>query len=97
MCEPVIAARLDANDDRAHWHRARGSLAIAMIPNLFFGRAMQLRRCAVQREITAPALLRQFNLFEVQSQASDRQEYLLRPDLGRKLSEAAQDPYKSGV
>lgn len=31
----------------------------------------------------------QFNLFTVQSMAKDRDEYLLRPDLGRKLSDEA--------
>jgi ethanolamine ammonia-lyase small subunit len=30
-------------------------------------------------------------LFAVQSQAGDKQEYLLRPDLGRRLSDAARD------
>lgn len=33
------------------------------------------------------ALLDQFNLFTVTTQVSDRAEYLLRPDMGRKLSE----------
>lgn len=32
-------------------------------------------------------VLAKFNLFSVESQAKDRGEYLLRPDLGRKLSE----------
>lgn len=32
-------------------------------------------------------VLAKFNLFSTESQATDRQEYLLRPDLGRKLSE----------
>lgn len=32
-------------------------------------------------------VLAKFNLFTVESQAKDRGEYLLRPDLGRKLSE----------
>jgi ethanolamine ammonia-lyase small subunit len=35
----------------------------------------------------ASEVLEKFNLFAVESQAKDRGEYLLRPDLGRKLSE----------
>lgn len=35
------------------------------------------------------SVLDQFGLFTVQTQVADRGEYLLRPDLGRKLSEAA--------
>ncbi len=34
-------------------------------------------------------VLAQFNLFTVQTQVEDRAEYLLRPDLGRRLSEEA--------
>jgi len=34
-----------------------------------------------------PRLLEEFGLFTVQSQASDRDEFLIRPDLGRLLSE----------
>ena len=34
-----------------------------------------------------PAMLEQLGLFTVHSQARDRQEYLKRPDLGRKLTE----------
>jgi ethanolamine ammonia-lyase small subunit len=36
-----------------------------------------------------PQLLEQMGLFVVESQVHDRQEYLKRPDLGRKLSEEA--------
>lgn len=36
-----------------------------------------------------PDVLKQFDLFTVQTQVRDRQEYLLRPDLGRRLSEEA--------
>jgi ethanolamine ammonia-lyase small subunit len=43
---------------------------------------------ALMHEID-PALLEAQGLFSVVSQAADRQEYLKRPDLGRKLSEAA--------
>lgn len=37
--------------------------------------------------VVAEEVLAKFNLFSVDSQAKDRGEYLLRPDLGRKLSE----------
>lgn len=36
-----------------------------------------------------PAVLQQFNLFTVTSRAQNRQEYLLRPDLGRLLADDA--------
>ena len=36
-----------------------------------------------------PDVLKPFDLFTVQTQVRDRQEYLLRPDLGRRLSEEA--------
>jgi ethanolamine ammonia-lyase small subunit len=36
-----------------------------------------------------PNLLEELGLFSVESQAADRQTYLKRPDLGRKLTEAA--------
>lgn len=34
-------------------------------------------------------LVRQFQIFEVNTQAKSKQEYLLRPDLGRRLDDAA--------
>lgn len=37
----------------------------------------------------SPELLDQFGLFTVETKVSDRNEYLLRPDLGRQLSDAA--------
>lgn len=43
---------------------------------------------ALFREID-PAFLERFNLFQVQTRVRDRQEYLLRPDLGRVLSDEA--------
>ncbi len=43
---------------------------------------------ALFREID-PVVLQQFNLFTVASRAQNRQEYLLRPDLGRLLSDDA--------
>jgi ethanolamine ammonia-lyase small subunit len=58
------------------------------IPQLIFWADHAVTQDALFKEID-PELLRQFNLFEVQTQATDRQEYLLRPDLGRKLSEPA--------
>lgn len=58
------------------------------IPQFIFWADHSVTQDALFKEIN-PALLRQFNLFEVQSQASSREEYLLRPDLGRKLSDEA--------
>lgn len=58
------------------------------IPQFIFWADHAVTQDALFKEID-PALLQQFNLFEVQTQASSRQEYLLRPDLGRKLSDAA--------
>ncbi len=58
------------------------------IPQFIFWADHAITQDALFKEID-PALLKQFNLFEVQTQASSRQEYLLRPDLGRKLSDAA--------
>lgn len=58
------------------------------IPQFIFLADHAVTQDALFKEID-PALLQQFNLFETQTQASDRQEYLLRPDLGRKLSAAA--------
>ncbi|HSO20220.1 MAG TPA: ethanolamine ammonia-lyase light chain EutC, partial [Desulfosarcina sp.] len=36
-----------------------------------------------------PALLEELGFFTIESQAADRQEYLKRPDLGRRLTEAS--------
>lgn len=58
------------------------------IPQFVFWADHAVTQDALFKEID-PSLLEQFNLFQVQSQASSRQEYLLRPDLGRKLSDAA--------
>ena len=58
------------------------------IPQFIFWADHAVTQDALFKEIDS-ALLQQFNLFEVQTQASNRQEYLLRPDLGRKLSDAA--------
>lgn len=58
------------------------------IPQFIFWADHAVTQDALYKEID-PALLAQFDLFQVQSQAKDRQEYLLRPDLGRKLSDAA--------
>ncbi len=38
--------------------------------------------------------VRQWNLFEVSSQAVNKDEYLLRPDLGRRLSESSRSELK---
>lgn len=43
---------------------------------------------ALMQEVD-PALLDELGLFTVESQAGSRQEYLKRPDLGRKLTEAS--------
>lgn len=56
------------------------------IPQFIFWADHAVTQDALFKEID-PALLQQFNLFEVQTRATSRQEYLLRPDLGRKLSE----------
>src|SRR5438552_18928342 len=37
------------------------------------------------------SFLEQWQLFEVQTQAADKAEYLRRPDLGRRLSNAARE------
>lgn len=58
------------------------------IPQFIFWADHAVTQDALYKEID-PSLLQQFNLFEIQTQASSRQEYLLRPDLGRKLSDAA--------
>ncbi len=58
------------------------------IPQFIFWADHAVTQDALFKEIDS-ALLQQFNLFEVQTQAASRQEYLLRPDLGRKLSDAA--------
>src|SRR5258708_6074565 len=39
----------------------------------------------LQRDL-GPAFLQQWNLFEVSTDARNKDEYLLRPDLGRRLS-----------
>jgi len=43
---------------------------------------------AIYGEVS-PEILEKFNLFTVQTKVADRDEYLLRPDLGRKLSDEA--------
>lgn len=57
------------------------------IPQFIFWADHAVTQDALFKEID-PALLAKFGMFEVQSQAGSRQEYLLRPDLGRKLSDA---------
>lgn len=44
---------------------------------------------AIYGEVTEEVLAK-FNLFSVQTQVEDRNQYLMRPDLGRRLSEEAQ-------
>lgn len=58
------------------------------IPQFLFWADHAVTQDALFKEIE-PALLQQFGLFEVQTRAASRQEYLLRPDLGRQLSDAA--------
>jgi ethanolamine ammonia-lyase small subunit len=58
------------------------------IPQLQFWADHAVTQDALFREVD-PNLLQQFNLFQVQTKVKDRQEYLLRPDLGRQLSDAA--------
>ncbi len=58
------------------------------VPQLQFWADHAVTQDALFKEVD-PNLLQQFNLFQVQTKAKDRQEYLLRPDLGRQLSDAA--------
>jgi ethanolamine ammonia-lyase small subunit len=58
------------------------------VPQMIFWADHAVTQDALFKEID-PDLLRQFNLFEVQTKVKDRQEYLLRPDLGRQLSDTA--------
>jgi ethanolamine ammonia-lyase small subunit len=46
-------------------------------------------------EHLSPALVKQFGLFEVSTCARDKAQYLLRPDLGRKLNDAARERVRS--
>lgn len=58
------------------------------IPQLVFWADHAVTQNALFKEIDRD-LLRKFGFFQVQTQVKDRQEYLLRPDLGRRLSEEA--------
>jgi ethanolamine ammonia-lyase small subunit len=58
------------------------------IPQLIFWADHAITQDALFKEID-PNLLNKLDLFEIQTRASNRQEYLLRPDLGRLLSDAA--------
>src|SRR5579859_6878004 len=44
----------------------------------------------MQRDLGAD-LVRQYRLFEARTRAGSKEEYLLRPDLGRKLDDAARE------
>ncbi len=56
------------------------------IPQLLFYADHAVTQDALFKEID-PELLQEFNLFQVQTKVKDREEYLLRPDRGRELSE----------
>jgi ethanolamine ammonia-lyase small subunit len=56
--------------------------------NLLFLADHGVTQDALMHEVD-PNLLEELGLFSVESQATDRQTYLKRPDLGRKLTEAA--------
>ncbi len=71
----------------------RSGARYRIIPQLLFWADHAVTQDALFEEID-PALLQQFNLFEVQTKAQDRQEYLLRPDLGRQLSDQARATLK---
>jgi ethanolamine ammonia-lyase small subunit len=43
-----------------------------------------------------PDLVRQFGLFEVQTRATSKEQYLMRPDLGRQLDAAARHALTTG-
>lgn len=58
------------------------------IPQLLFWADHAVTQDALFKEVDAK-LLAEFNLFQVQTKVKDRQEYLLRPDLGRSLSDEA--------
>jgi ethanolamine ammonia-lyase small subunit len=58
------------------------------VPQLIFWADHAVTQDALFKEVD-PNLLRQLNLFQVQTKVKDRQEYLLRPDLGRHLSDEA--------
>ncbi len=58
------------------------------VPQLLFWADHAVTQDALFKEID-PVRLQQLNLFQVQTKARDRQEYLLRPDLGRQLSDEA--------
>ena len=66
----------------------RAGVRYRNVPQMIFWADHAVTQDALFKEIN-PNLLQQFNLFEVQTKANDRQEYLLRPDLGRQLSDAA--------
>ena len=67
----------------------RAGLRYRTRPQLQFAADHAVTQDALFREVD-PGLLSQLGLFEVRSQVADRREYLLRPDLGRKLSDDGQ-------
>jgi ethanolamine ammonia-lyase small subunit len=58
------------------------------VPQMIFWADHAVTQDALFKEIDLN-LLTQFNLFQVQTMVKDREEYLLRPDLGRRLSDGA--------
>src|SRR5436305_1593131 len=42
-----------------------------------------------------PELVRRFGLFEVTTRAADKEQYLLRPDLGRQLSDPGREQVRA--
>jgi ethanolamine ammonia-lyase small subunit len=56
--------------------------------NLLFLADHGVTQDALMHEVD-PALLEELGIFSVESQAADRQTYLKRPDLGRRLTEAS--------
>lgn len=58
------------------------------VPQVLFYADHAITQDALSKEIDQ-RLLQQFDLFQVQTMVNDRMEYLLRPDLGRRLSDAA--------
>lgn len=63
-------------------------------PQLLFWADHAITQDALFKEMDA-GLLKDLNLFQVTTRVKDRREYLLRPDLGRELSDEARNTLQS--